>query len=194
MSSNLYNILSLIDSVCETYQENSRNNNENKQESKEENKDNITCIRNFLNVRNINNNYTNNRNILSNIVENTNVCNMISLFVTNYMNNGNNDNRNNDNDNRNNENNENNDNRNNENNDNRNNENNDNNDNSINLCIFYELDEEIRKKYESCSICFENFKENEIVNITRCIHIYHETCINEWLKRNKTCPLCRLNI
>jgi hypothetical protein len=192
MSSNLYNILSIIDSVCKTYQERKEENKEerkeenkeerkeeNKEEKKEENKeekkDNITYIRNFLNIRNINNNYDNNRNILSNIVENTNVCNMVSLFVTNYMDNSNiiNDDNNNIINQENKEYKEN---------------------NSINLYIFSELDEEIRKKCESCSICFENFKENEIVNITKCIHIYHENCINEWLKRNKTCPLCRFNI
>ena len=44
-----------------------------------------------------------------------------------------------------------------------------------------------------CSICLENLKDNNCV-ILNCEHIYHKICIKEWLKKNNSCPNCRINI
>jgi hypothetical protein len=42
----------------------------------------------------------------------------------------------------------------------------------------------------SCSICTENFAENENVRILPCGHIYHRCCIDPWLiDFSGTCPL-----
>jgi hypothetical protein len=79
--------------------------------------------------------------------------------------------------------------------DNRNEENKEyNEDVKLNEYNFCDLGDETRKNNENCSICFENFKDNEIVNVTNCNHIYHNNCISEWTKINKTCPLCRESI
>jgi len=44
----------------------------------------------------------------------------------------------------------------------------------------------------ACSICTEDFIENENVRILPCRHIYHPHCIDPWLLRIAgTCPLCR---
>jgi len=47
--------------------------------------------------------------------------------------------------------------------------------------------------YESddaeCSICL-----GEIINkytILKCNHVFHKNCINAWLKKHVTCPMCR---
>jgi hypothetical protein len=43
-----------------------------------------------------------------------------------------------------------------------------------------------------CSICRNNFVENEICRkITNCNHYFHQTCVDSWLVRNQTCPMCR---
>ena len=47
-----------------------------------------------------------------------------------------------------------------------------------------------------CAICFEECKsdsidENRIVCMQNCKHVYHDKCIKEWIKINKTCPQCR---
>jgi hypothetical protein len=43
-----------------------------------------------------------------------------------------------------------------------------------------------------CSICRSNFVENEICRkITNCNHYFHQTCVDSWLVRNQTCPMCR---
>lgn len=46
-----------------------------------------------------------------------------------------------------------------------------------------------------CSICLELFKiTNELVCANHCNHIFHKTCLDEWLQQNETCPNCRTNL
>ena len=59
---------------------------------------------------------------------------------------------------------------------------------------------------ESCIICLENFKQNEEVksqedkklfekeetSILECGHKFHRKCIADWLKKEQSCPLCRM--
>jgi len=52
--------------------------------------------------------------------------------------------------------------------------------------IFTESDEPIM-----CVICQEPFTNETNVCELPCGHIYHPTCIKEWIKRNRSCPLCR---
>ncbi len=44
-----------------------------------------------------------------------------------------------------------------------------------------------------CSICLGNLNNSTTKKIS-CNHIFHETCINEWLNNNSSCPLCRIFI
>lgn len=43
-----------------------------------------------------------------------------------------------------------------------------------------------------CSICICDFeKKDQLVKIP-CGHVFHQyTCLDEWLKKNNTCPTCR---
>ena len=45
--------------------------------------------------------------------------------------------------------------------------------------------------HEPCSICIEDFKPIDIICKTKCGHIYHKKCIDEWHTINNTCPICR---
>ena len=46
-----------------------------------------------------------------------------------------------------------------------------------------------------CSICYEKFKENDDIHITKCQHIFHYLCIEKAIDNNfYDCPLCRANI
>ncbi|CAL0305387.1 unnamed protein product [Lupinus luteus] len=47
---------------------------------------------------------------------------------------------------------------------------------------------------ESCSICLEEFIEEEEVLAMPCKHMYHQECIINWLQRCDTCPLCRYSM
>jgi len=41
-----------------------------------------------------------------------------------------------------------------------------------------------------CVICLQQFKVNESVRLLHCHHCYHQKCIDEWLTKKLTCPLC----
>ena len=48
---------------------------------------------------------------------------------------------------------------------------------------------------KNCVICFNEFKNNEYVKIFSCgKHIFHEKCIEEWIKKDFRCPLCKYSI
>lgn len=42
-----------------------------------------------------------------------------------------------------------------------------------------------------CSICQNEYEPNQKVKKFTCNHIFHENCIDIWLNKNSTCPLCR---
>ena len=44
-----------------------------------------------------------------------------------------------------------------------------------------------------CSICLESYHDDIIYNLP-CNHIFHKTCLDDWLKQKKNCPLCRFHI
>lgn len=47
-----------------------------------------------------------------------------------------------------------------------------------------------------CSICLDLLSKNEdyCLKIKKCSHIFHETCIVQWLSKNTTCPICRYDL
>jgi hypothetical protein len=48
---------------------------------------------------------------------------------------------------------------------------------------------------QSCNICFENYKENELFRtLPSCQHCFHKKCIDKWMKKRAQCPICRTNI
>lgn len=54
------------------------------------------------------------------------------------------------------------------------------------------IKEEYRKMNElkNCAICLDIVCINS-VDLTPCTHVFHWTCIAEWYKISKTCPVCR---
>jgi hypothetical protein len=46
-----------------------------------------------------------------------------------------------------------------------------------------------------CIICNDDFKDEDIVKITKCKHIIHDECLKPWLlKESKKCPVCRCEL
>jgi hypothetical protein len=44
----------------------------------------------------------------------------------------------------------------------------------------------------NCLICMENYKFGEFKReLPKCNHVYHKKCIDKWLKKKATCPICR---
>ncbi len=44
---------------------------------------------------------------------------------------------------------------------------------------------------DKCSICLEDIKIGNKVRILVCGHNYHQECLDNWLRINDTCPICR---
>ncbi|ESW19297.1 hypothetical protein PHAVU_006G112600 [Phaseolus vulgaris] len=43
-----------------------------------------------------------------------------------------------------------------------------------------------------CTICLSEYKAKDTIRcIPECSHCFHADCIDEWLRMNSTCPLCR---
>ncbi|DBA04785.1 TPA: hypothetical protein N0F65_004422, partial [Lagenidium giganteum] len=45
-----------------------------------------------------------------------------------------------------------------------------------------------------CPICLIDFEDDEDVRKLPCKHIFHVPCVDEWLKRNTSCPMCKGNV
>jgi hypothetical protein len=45
---------------------------------------------------------------------------------------------------------------------------------------------------ENCLICMEKYKIQEFKRLLpNCKHCFHKKCIDKWLKKNASCPICR---
>ncbi|XP_019461139.1 PREDICTED: RING-H2 finger protein ATL5-like [Lupinus angustifolius] len=48
-------------------------------------------------------------------------------------------------------------------------------------------------EYTQCVICLADYKEQELLRIIpKCGHSFHLACVDLWLRKQSTCPLCRL--
>ncbi|RZC72798.1 hypothetical protein C5167_048276 [Papaver somniferum] len=46
-----------------------------------------------------------------------------------------------------------------------------------------------------CSICLGDYEEKEILRIMpKCNHNFHLSCIDVWLEKQSTCPVCRISL
>ncbi|KFK31717.1 hypothetical protein AALP_AA6G149800 [Arabis alpina] len=57
------------------------------------------------------------------------------------------------------------------------------------------LGEEEEKGSQECSVCLNEFQEEEKLRIIpNCSHLFHIDCIDIWLQNNANCPLCRTRV
>lgn len=47
---------------------------------------------------------------------------------------------------------------------------------------------------EDCVICMEPFSLGESIRILPCLHGYHVWCIDQWLVRSRSCPICKASL
>lgn len=49
-----------------------------------------------------------------------------------------------------------------------------------------------RPNDDLCAICLSEYQPKETLRtIPECAHYFHAHCIDQWLKKNASCPLCR---
>ena len=49
-------------------------------------------------------------------------------------------------------------------------------------------------KGKCCPVCHENFTIGDIAKKLSCIHEYHDSCIDPWLEKDKSCPVCKQEV
>ncbi|XP_077341221.1 E3 ubiquitin-protein ligase RNF128 isoform X2 [Lithobates pipiens] len=47
---------------------------------------------------------------------------------------------------------------------------------------------------DSCAVCIETYKANDVVRVLTCNHFFHKNCIDPWLLEHRTCPMCKCDI
>ncbi|CAH8344262.1 unnamed protein product [Eruca vesicaria subsp. sativa] len=51
------------------------------------------------------------------------------------------------------------------------------------------------KSNDSCSVCLQDFQIGETVrSLPQCHHMFHLPCIDNWLLRHGSCPMCRRDL
>ncbi|GER26419.1 RING/U-box superfamily protein [Striga asiatica] len=46
-----------------------------------------------------------------------------------------------------------------------------------------------------CTICLSEYQDKEVLRIMpKCGHSFHISCIDVWLRKHATCPVCRLSL
>mmetsp|Transcript_61892 Transcript_61892/g.151290 ORF Transcript_61892/g.151290 Transcript_61892/m.151290 type:complete len:515 (-) Transcript_61892:88-1632(-) len=55
------------------------------------------------------------------------------------------------------------------------------------------IDEEMGRRHIiiECTICFCRLRDGDRVGELCCKHVFHVSCLKQWLKRKNTCPLCQ---
>ncbi|XP_046351547.1 RING finger protein 215-like [Haliotis rufescens] len=48
--------------------------------------------------------------------------------------------------------------------------------------------------HDTCAICLDLFFKKQKIRVLPCSHQFHTKCVDPWLVKNRTCPLCKLNI
>lgn len=45
-----------------------------------------------------------------------------------------------------------------------------------------------------CSICLESWEMSDSIKVTPCRHVFHEDCLRHWLRKARTCAVCRRDL
>uniref|UniRef100_A0A7C9A5J2 RING-type domain-containing protein n=1 Tax=Opuntia streptacantha TaxID=393608 RepID=A0A7C9A5J2_OPUST len=48
--------------------------------------------------------------------------------------------------------------------------------------------------FEACSICLETPFVGDTIRHLPCLHKFHKGCIDPWLSRKRSCPICKSDI
>eukprot|EP00742_Colponemidia_sp_Colp-10_P007202 GILJ01007741.1.p1 GENE.GILJ01007741.1~~GILJ01007741.1.p1 ORF type:complete len:243 (-),score=15.50 GILJ01007741.1:100-828(-) len=55
----------------------------------------------------------------------------------------------------------------------------------------YDLERELFR--DPCAICKDTSVLNDVIAVTHCFHIFHESCLRPWLMIRESCPSCRMS-
>ncbi|XP_051877493.1 E3 ubiquitin-protein ligase RNF128 isoform X2 [Pristis pectinata] len=66
--------------------------------------------------------------------------------------------------------------------------------NQLDLRTLKQGDPETGPDADTCAVCIEAYKPNDVVRILTCNHLFHKNCIDPWLLEHRTCPMCKCDI
>lgn len=46
----------------------------------------------------------------------------------------------------------------------------------------------------SCGVCLEDYEAGQPLRTLPCLHQFHRDCVDQWLRMNRCCPVCKNNI
>lgn len=46
----------------------------------------------------------------------------------------------------------------------------------------------------TCTVCLEQVNEGELIRSLPCLHQFHTSCIDPWLRQQATCPVCKFRV
>jgi len=49
-------------------------------------------------------------------------------------------------------------------------------------------------EHTSCTVCLDDFQNETSVLVTACRHVFHFPCLQRWLSKHGTCPVCRYTL
>jgi hypothetical protein len=64
----------------------------------------------------------------------------------------------------------------------------------ISTSVLKKDDLEAKDFFDTCAVCIENYRVEDIVRILPCKHQFHKICIDQWLLEKRTCPMCKMDI
>jgi hypothetical protein len=59
---------------------------------------------------------------------------------------------------------------------------------------YCKINEKGEVEMPNCSICISDISKGEETLLLPCGHLYHSGCVESWLKKNNTCPVCRFEL
>ena len=60
------------------------------------------------------------------------------------------------------------------------------------LCLASQI---MDNENDTCAICRQVYNPDDIVRkINSCGHFFHSSCVEQWLRNNSNCPVCRIGI
>ena len=64
--------------------------------------------------------------------------------------------------------------------------------NKIPVSTYKNISQDLKEKNTNCTICRDEYRDNDEVRILQCEHVFHTDCVDNWLKNHSyKCPCCR---
>lgn len=54
-----------------------------------------------------------------------------------------------------------------------------------------EKSKNLEPELRQCAICIEEFEDGDEVKFLYCLHRFHKHCVDPWLEKHTTCPICK---